>query len=44
MKEEDLQVFIVGFIAYPIVKWLLGAIWDKICTDAERVTRPIEDD
>ena len=33
---NNFTVGLIGFVAYPISKWLMIAIWDKICADCER--------
>lgn len=27
----------IGFVTYPVSKWLMIAIWDKICADTESI-------
>ena len=40
---EELNTFtigLIGFVTYPISKWLTIAIWDKICADTENIKLP----
>lgn len=34
------QLWVIGFFSFPVIYWLGGAIWDKICADCERITDP----
>ncbi len=44
MKELNVfSVLAIGFISYPILKFVTIAIFDKIATSCEEVTRPSED-
>jgi len=39
----DLNIgYLVGFVSYPVWKWLTLAVWDKICDSCEPMS--IEED
>ena len=37
------MALLIGFVSYPVIKWLVGAIWDKIVLDCENIHLPGND-
>ena len=40
---NNFTIMLIGFVAYPIIKFVTIAVWDKIATSCEETSRPSKD-